>query len=203
MNEFAKIIKRHKWLTRRQAGMTYVELIVVLGIYAVMSSIIMFNHRAFQDRVDIKSLASDIGLQVVEAQKSSMSGKLPITGAPSTTWKPSYGVYFDTALPKQFIYFVDLDNDNTYDGGNELINLINITKDNYIDKIEPCQSISTCFTGPSKLAIRFKRPASEAFFADENGATVNIPQYARITVKSPQSAIAFIKIYKNGRIQID
>src|SRR3989344_6451778 len=73
-------------------GMTYVELIVVLGIFGVISSVVMFNYGEFQDKVEIKNLASDIALKVVEAQKSAMSGKLPVN--PPSGWKPAYGVYF-------------------------------------------------------------------------------------------------------------
>ncbi|WP_146755300.1 type II secretion system protein, partial [Shigella flexneri] len=60
-----------------ERGMTYVELIVVLSIFATISSVVIFNYGAFQDRIDIKNLSSDIGLKIVEAQKSSLSGQLP------------------------------------------------------------------------------------------------------------------------------
>ena len=57
-------------------GMTYVELIVVLSIFSIMTSVVLFNYGAFQAKVDIKNLASDIALKIVEAQKSALSGKL-------------------------------------------------------------------------------------------------------------------------------
>ena len=47
--------------------MTYIELIVVLSIFAVMSSVVIFNYGLFQARIDIKNLASDIALKFVEA----------------------------------------------------------------------------------------------------------------------------------------
>ncbi|KKQ07855.1 MAG: hypothetical protein US18_C0006G0001, partial [Parcubacteria group bacterium GW2011_GWB1_36_5] len=53
---------------KKNRGMTYVELIVVLSIFAVMSSIVLFNYGEFQAKVDIKNLASDIALKIVEAQ---------------------------------------------------------------------------------------------------------------------------------------
>ena len=45
-------------------GMTYVELIVVLSIFAVLSSVAIFNYGSFQDKVDIKNLGSDIALKI-------------------------------------------------------------------------------------------------------------------------------------------
>ena len=88
-------IKNFKFKIRNfNAGMTYVELIVVLSIFSVLSSVAIYNYGDFQSSVDIKNLASDIALQIVKAQKDSLSGLLPLQEI-KTDWKPSYGVYFD------------------------------------------------------------------------------------------------------------
>src|ERR1035437_7142166 len=113
---------------KNNAGMSYIELIVVLSIFAVISSVVIFNYGDFQAKVDIKNLASDIALQVVQAQKSSLSGLLPTQIPTVSPWKPSYGVYFDITTPtlsKQFIYFVDLNNANGYETG-ETLNTVSI-----------------------------------------------------------------------------
>ena len=60
---------------QKNKGMTYVELIVVLSIAGIIASISLFNYKDFQDRVDMKNLASDIASKIVEAQKNSISGK--------------------------------------------------------------------------------------------------------------------------------
>src|SRR3990167_3431372 len=105
MNKLNKKIKKN-------GGMSYIELIVVLSIFSAMTSIVLFNYGDFQAKVDIKNLASDIALKVVEAQKMSLSGQFPpqpqygAIGDPAA-WKPSYGVSFDLTTPTQFIYFVD------------------------------------------------------------------------------------------------
>src|SRR3989339_2191712 len=102
MNKLNKKIKKN-------GGMSYIELIVVLSIFSAMTSIVLFNYGDFQARVDIKNLASDIALKVVEAQKMSLSGQSPpqeqynLIASPST-WKPSYGVSFDLTSPTQFVY---------------------------------------------------------------------------------------------------
>src|ERR1035437_1408114 len=96
---------------KNNAGMSYIELIVVLTIFSVISSVVIFNYGNFQAKVDIKNLASDIALQVVQAQKSSLSGLLPPLAQELLVipgWKPSYGVYFTTSDKTDFIYFVDV-----------------------------------------------------------------------------------------------
>ena len=92
---------------QKNKGMTYVELIVVLSIFSIMTSIVLFNYGEFQAKVDIRNLASDIALKIVEAQKSALSGKLP-TQATGATWKPSYGVYLNISTPTEFIYTSNL-----------------------------------------------------------------------------------------------
>ena len=188
-------------------GMTYIELIVVLGIWAVMSSIVMFDYQEFQAKVDIKSLASDIALKIVEAQKSALSGKWA-SGAP-LDWKPSYGVYFDiNSIPpgdnKSFIYFADLYNDKIYNDAP--LDTINMTKGNYIDKIETC-AISCLLINPAYLSITFKRPDSGVFFYSnvplDPKDPINNFDYIKITIKSPKGAAALIKIYPSGRIQVN
>jgi len=197
-NGMKKLIKIQK-----NRGMTYVELIVVLSIFSVMTSIVLFNYGEFQARVDIKNLASDIALKIVEAQKLSLSGKLPLQIPTVSPWKPSYGVYFDiTNNPTQFIYFVDLNNLNGYEAGAETLNVISITRGNYIFAIERCASVA-CDPGvptTGLLSIVFKRPNSSAIFT---GASVTGSQYVKITIKSPKSATATIKIYPSGRVQVN
>jgi prepilin-type N-terminal cleavage/methylation domain-containing protein len=181
-------------------GMTYVELIVVLSIFSVLSSVAVFNYRAFQSRVDIKNLASDITLKIVEAQKASLSGLLPQSSVTSS-WKPSYGVYFDISTPKQFIYFVDLDNQGT----RETLETINITKDNSISSLGVCYqgSLDPCsLTSLSDLFLTFSRPNSGAIITSSSSFTSNI-NYVQITVTSPQGASSLIKLYPSGRVQIN
>ena len=178
------------------SGMTYVEIIVVLSIFAVMTSIILFNYKGFQAKVDIKNLASDIALKIVEAQKSSLDGKWN-SGAPAD-WKPSYGVYFnsstafdvtDNNIPfnQKFIYFTDVNDpiNGSYDGvsscSSECLDKITITKNNFISGIDICNS-ANCNLGSNPIAslsITFKRPDYRANFSDP---TVTGSDYVQITI---------------------
>ncbi len=149
-------------------GMTYVELIVVLGIFSLMSSIMIFNYGAFQSKVDIKNLANDVAIKIVEAQRAANFGILP-SGAVGSDWKPSYGVHFDIdADNKRFIYFVDLANLGIYDGGSELLEQINITKGNFIDRIDIYNGITAVTPNPTSMTITFTRPSQEATFYSGN-----------------------------------
>ena len=209
MFKFNRKIKKNK-------GMTYVELIVVLSIFATMSSVVIFNYGDFQAKVDIKNLASDIALKIVEAQKASLSGKIPVQAPSVSPWKPSYGVYFDlsnSGSNKAFLYFVDLNQDGNYTdtsfcslpgGSGECLDKITIAKSVYISSINKCIGVncasSVSITDP--LSVTFKRPDSRAIFKS-NGVSMNDFDYVQITVSSPRSIIAKIKLYSSGRIQVN
>lgn len=183
--------------------MTYVELIVVLSIFGIMSSIVLFNYGKFQAKVDIKNLANDIALKIVQAQKDAMSGKLPIQTPTVDPWRPSYGVYFNLTNPKSFIYFADLNNDHIFNHGScygECLDDINITKGNSISKFGVFYQ-----NGDSEilndLVLTFTRPDSGAIMYS-NGTILQNVSYIQIAIISPQSIGARIKLYSSGRIEI-
>jgi prepilin-type N-terminal cleavage/methylation domain-containing protein len=203
-------------------GMTYIELIVVLAIFATLSTLVMFNYGSFQDTVDIKNLASDIALQIVEAQKSSVNGVLPAKTF-DDTWKPSYGVYFNlpkytSANPdtdgipfnKKFIYFTDLSDENgVFDGSScpggssqECLNKITITKNNYISGLRIYYTDGYNFP-LTELAISFQRPDSSARInMVPNPFHPSTPSYVQINIASSKGSGALIRVYFSGRVQI-
>jgi len=191
------------------AGMTYVELIVVLGIFSTMLSIAMFNHSKFQDKVSIKALANEIALRLVEAQKSAISGKLQTV---AFTTKPSYGVHFNLSSSNQdFIYFADLNNNNQFSdpsfcpspqtGGDECLEKISLTRGNTVSDLDLFYT-SGPSTAHTSLTLTFTRPASDATIQSSPSPSGTI-DYAQITVTSSSGLSANIKLYPSGRVQIN
>ena len=209
---------------KKNQGMTYVELIVVLGIFAVMSSVAIFNYGGFQARVDIRNLSNDVAIKIIEAQKSALAGKFPVSTSQQTvvsddlTWKPTYGVYFDLiSSNKSFIYFIELDNEevdpdnfktyagSTPGGGNcvgECVENINITKGNYISEIKIFYYGGSTSVDP-EIRLSFTRPDSAVMIVNNQGSIVPNVEYVQITVTSPKDESAYVKVYSSGRIQIN
>lgn len=219
---FGKIkkIKNIKDPINRQMGMTYIELIVVLSIFSVMTAIVLTNYGAFQAKVDIKNLANDIALKIIGAQKAAMSGQLT-TFLPSVNpWKPAYGVSFVSST--NFVYFVDLNNDGYYNNpipgptscGGECIENITITRGDSISRMDGCATSSSCVGElmSGNFSIVFKRPDTSSIVSvgvNGSGSIYNTNpsntfDHFRITVASPHStSTGRIEIYPSGRIQID
>ncbi len=194
--------------TQTNRGMTYVELIVVLSIFATLSAVVLFNYSEFQSRIDIKNLSSDIALKIVEAQKSSTSGRVPSFSV-SPTWKPSYGIYINPSTDnKSFSFFADVDQDGQFDdtscpGTIECLEKISITKGNSISGLSFVNRNETNSNPMNDLTITFIRPNGAAVLRSSTigfvPANVN---YVEIGVISQKGTPATIKIYSSGKLDI-
>lgn len=109
-------------------GMTSLELIVVISIFAILASTVLFKFSTFSSGLALDNLAQDIALRVKQAQTNAISGQYPklntvgtVQTPPDSTWKPSYGVYFDKTGTnnKQFVFFFD--RNNSVFSGNKII----------------------------------------------------------------------------------
>ncbi len=186
--------------------MTYVELIIVLSIFAVMSSIVIFNYGTFQGKVDIKNLASDIGLQIVDAQKSSLAGLIPTQAPTVSPWKPSYGVYFNPASDnKSFIYFADLNDNSFFDNSpctGECIEKIAITKGNSIAGLHVFYQNDPTAHPLTDLTLTFIRPNSGTIIKSSTSFT-SVISYVEINITSPSAVTSTIDVYPSGRVQVN
>lgn len=92
---------------RLQGGHTFLELIVVISIFAIISSVLLFNFGDFSTNISVQNLASDIALTVKQAQSEAIAGKSSSLSVLTGTYAPTYGVAFLKDRPGSFFYFVD------------------------------------------------------------------------------------------------
>ena len=202
------------------SGMTYVELIVVLSIFGIMSSVVLVNYQDFQAKIEIKSLANDIVLKINEAQRFASSGRLDYkrqvefeneTGISASAWKPSYGVNFDIRNPVGFISFEDLDDSvlnnapayNSHSGkcdNLECVEQININKNIFIKDI-----ISYCSANEGRsvndLSVSFMR-SNPNVFLQSSSADCPLSEAVIRLVSNSGGASSSILIYPSGIIKI-
>lgn len=203
-------MKSEKFKKNTRRGMTYVEIIVVLSIFSIMSGAVIYNYHAFQSKIDTKNLASDIASKIVEAQKSALSGKLPPDGGFDANWKPSYGVYFFRLTTPggktRFIYFKDLDQNNRWSNNSETLQVVTLPKNIIINDIKVYPPLPDGLSiGNQPLYVTFSRPSSSASLY--SNTTQLLPaevSYIQIDVQSPDgSSRAAIQVYPSGRVQVN
>ncbi|MCA9353554.1 type II secretion system protein [Candidatus Nomurabacteria bacterium] len=95
-----------------EKGMTFIELIVVVSIFASMSFVVLFRYRTFDRNVALQNLAQEVSLYIRETQLQAVSGVLGSDlfsyGLPyDSASAPSYGIYFNSEDKKGFYKFAD------------------------------------------------------------------------------------------------
>lgn len=113
----------------KNLGMTFLELVVVLGIFGAIAATVLFNYSDFSSNVDLQNLSQDIALQIKKTQTDAVSGRIPSLSDSQSqnitiNWTPSYGIVFTTddfnqwaSAGRAFIYYFNSYSDGQYDNG--------------------------------------------------------------------------------------
>lgn len=205
--------KERKGTTAR--GFSLVELIIAVGIFMIISTALLFNYSSFNSRIQLDTLAQQIGQWVRDAQVTAMSVRQAVG---STTQFPGYGLHFDMANTGQFIYFADLNGNRIYDAGGtcgtagvECEKVIKLLKGSRI--VSLCgltngQASTAACPNPlgasSQFDIVFKRPNPDALITgDKNGS--NFPttySQAIIKIASVKNYQRTIEVWLTGQISV-
>ena len=174
-------------------GFTLIELLISITIFVMVSGLVLANFPSFSSRIVLDNLAHEIALTIREAQVFGI-GVLR-TGVEF----PSYGVYFNLSNSTQFILFADIDENDKYDEGPDVIlETFTITKGNFISAL--CGDIVNCTSDVSNLDglhVTFVRPDPEANLVDNFGNTYD---YVKIIVESPEGSSRTITVWSTGQI---
>jgi prepilin-type N-terminal cleavage/methylation domain-containing protein len=195
-------------------GFTLAELLVSFAIIAAISSVIIYNHKKFNDNLEITNLSYEVALILRQAQVYGMSVrdfKEGINTSEENRFTTPYGVYFSTlasgndANNKSFVFFADVDKDGIYQSGTDVsLQKIDIGRGNYISSICSKEGGSwDCSVGSpakrDKVGITFTRPDPDAIFKFGDGT---VPSIVKICLQSPQNRIKEIVVYTTGQISI-
>ncbi len=145
--------------------MTFVELVVVIGIFAAISGTVLFNYRDFSDGVKLQNLSQEIALLTKRAQTLSSQGRTPTLSDAQITsglehvpldWVSSYGVAFSLPEnPKSFdFYFNSYENyEDTYNPLEENLESLNESRNLFYDDLVFSNS-SICGSAESECLDR-------------------------------------------------
>lgn len=108
----------------KNKGFSLIEMLVVITIFLLLTSVIVFNYGKFNSDIFLTNIAYEVALSIREAQSYSLSVKGFGTGE-QQTFDKSYGIQFftnsgaDDDKKKNFIFFVDSNNNHVCDGGDD------------------------------------------------------------------------------------
>jgi len=154
---------------KTNAGFSLIELIVVMGIFTIITSVIMFNYGRFSSNLVVTNLAYEAALAVRQAQVYGISVKR--TNVDGSNFDAAYGVWFDKNDLQAFYLFADQPGTeartNQFDVTlNETEESFGLNGSNIIDDfcVKESNGTKSCkSTGDiDSMSIVFKRPEPNA-----------------------------------------
>lgn len=204
-----------------QAGLTLIEMIVVVSIFAVVASILFFNFSDFNTTISVRNLSQEIALMVRKAQTYA-TGVHNLDGvATSSDLFPAYGMSFSarptgpaySAYAKQFVLFADTAStpgvtNRMYDNGtscgtpavgNECVEVFGITTG---DKITSLCTDQGC-ASDTVVNVVFRRPSPDAEICIvSNGACTTRLSFLKIVIQSARGVARAVVIWNTGQISV-
>ncbi len=213
----------------KQHGFTLVEMLVVVGIFAMVATVLLFRYSDFNTSIALRDLAAEMGLSIRKAQTYATSVRSVEGGGGilSDTF-PAYGVSFAVNPTAQktygptdmsFTLFVDaspsgnkttnnqFDNNGTCgnpDIGQECVESFGITAgDKIVSLCTDKPLANSCFTSSGTVNVVFHRPNPDAIICVMNGSSCTVASYLKITVQSPKGQTRLITIWNTGQISVN
>lgn len=194
---------------KNQKGFTLIEMVAVLGIFGIVTSVVMFNHSKFQSDTVLTNMAYEIALSIREAQVYGVSAREAKQSMQSTSenFSKAYGVYIPKANSSQYLLFADLDNNLKYSGTDCGISQASDScvmpytlQRNIIIESMYVKNNQSCILADN-MSILFKRPNPEPII--NTGGNRETFSQLQITVKAPDGAKRYVIVSNNGQISVE
>lgn len=195
---------------KKDKGMTLVELIVVLGIFVLVTGITIFDYNSFRSNISLQNLADEIALSARKTQSYAIGVK-----SAGGNFSDNFGIHFsikeadnnnNNSSLKSFVLFVDIDKDNKYNfsdvcgvGKGECLEILTIKTEDRVTGIlregKLDESLDT-------IDIIFKRPNPDAnFYVD--GDFIGAQSMGVQITNTRSGGVKNIIISNTGQISIE
>ena len=188
---------------QKNKGFTLIEMLISVGIFTVMSGIILANYPEFRSRSALDNLTAQIAIVFREAQVYGISVR-----EEGASFDTGYGVHVDITgeNKKQLIIFADRNNDTIFDKNiDSVLETFNLTGGETISEL--CAPSCVGGTGtrpmyPNSLTAVFVRPNPDAYFAINE---IPNPSMSSISLKVSNrsgSYSRYVEVYTTGQISV-
>jgi prepilin-type N-terminal cleavage/methylation domain-containing protein len=213
------MVKKHN----TQSGVTLIEMIVVVAIFALVSSVLLFNYSDFSTAVSLRGLSQEVALSIRKAQTYATSAQIGALGGQSY---PGYGISFSLQTPtgaayepdqKQFVLFADIPlppdplPNKQYDAdgdcgspiaGGECLERFSITT---ADKIVAIETDATGRVTTGSVTVTFRRPTPDVIICysltgPHDPCISSSISYVRLYVESAKGGTRTVTVWNTGQI---
>lgn len=192
-------------------GFSLVELVIVIGIFTIITMIALFDQGKLNSDVLLTNLAYDVALSARQAQSYGISVKYSDNGGA----QGGYGIYVSSSTPDRVIIFHDIIADGVYipadDGSPEKEYVFSNQRGNKIAVLCAQNTLSTAVCDANSIAdqmnIVFKRPDPEPllwaiFPSNTTPQTFSGPAY--IVLKSADGTnCRAVVVEASGQIRVE
>lgn len=181
---------------KESKGFTLIEMIIVISIFVIISTIMLADFPGFSQRVALERTAQEIALSFREAETEALSVGEAAFG---TGIFPGFGVHFSISSPREYILFADLNNNNVYDGVSEEVDHFFIEKSPQI--VGLCVDVETSPPGNcsiTRVDIVYLRPDPTITITTDAGEYSN----TTIIIETPRGDQKSIISWFTGQIEI-
>jgi prepilin-type N-terminal cleavage/methylation domain-containing protein len=198
--------------SKYNTGFTLIELLITIVIFVILTGVVLFNQKGFDNTVLLNNLTYDIALTIRQAQTFGVNTR---ESASSTGYVfPPYGIFLNidkvNGNDKNIILFSDTTPDSKFNddislscpaNDAECVQRYSIKRGSYIKQIcVPSGTGENCDV--QKLTIMFKRPKPDALIYAENDKNTKLGQ-AKITISSADgSAESSVVVTSIGQIYV-
>ena len=219
----ASLVRRQRLCRRsaRQAGLTMVELIVVVAIFAVISSVLFFNFSDFNTTVSLRNLSQEVALMVRKSQVYATGvHNLDGVSASSKVYQ-AYGISFSAkatggayeATTKRFVLFADTVtsgvNNRRYAASsscgnpttsNECVEAFGIVTGDKITSL--CTDLGCSSTNTVNVVFRRPSPDAEICIDTGSGTCSSLRSFLKVVIQSARGQERNVTIWNTGQINV-
>jgi prepilin-type N-terminal cleavage/methylation domain-containing protein len=185
-------------------GFTLVELAISVAIFALITSVVVFNYADFNNNLIMTNYAYEVSLATRQAQVYGLSVKGQGTGQ---GFDAVYGVSFDMARPSQVIIFADNVEDGRYvpsgDGsGDAWMEAVTFNRGVVVsDLCVDDGAGDVC--GQEAINITFRRPDPDARILVGDASSGDDPHsIATVKIRAPNGKERSIIIRVTGQVSV-
>ncbi len=184
----------------KQKGFTLIEMVAVLGIFMVLTSIVIFNYSKFRSDTILTNMAYEVALTIREAQIYGVSAR-----SSGASFENAYGIFIPSSSATQYSVFSDTSGDLIFSGDSCLLSGGDncTTTYNFQNNIKISQldvKIGSSCQPASSLSISFKRPNPEPIIRRNSGNEAI--SLAQIKVSTAEGVSRYVVIYGNGQVAV-
>lgn len=175
-----------------------IELLVAVGIFVAISSVVLANHARFNSSVLLGALAYDIALSLREAQVFGLSVRQF-----GSDFQVGYGIRFSD--DDSYFFFADTNASRAYEESDSVVRVYTLGRSHRITAFcgITAAGIEHCSNGAvpiDHLDIVFFRPDPDAVMSSGEPGFYS---HARIAVSSPSGESRTVEVASTGQVSVD